>query len=92
MRLRVFIVLSGLALCTQAFYNMITQERYTGHRPVKGIEATPPLGKPTLSTVLDDGRYYTELYLMLGGRYAVKMRHDFTISQIADGITDIRFN
>ena len=58
----------------------------------RGIEATPPLGKPTLSTVLDDGRYYTELYLMLGGRYAVKMRHDFTISQIADGITDIRFN
>lgn len=58
----------------------------------RGIEATPPLGKPTLGTMLDEGRYYTELYLMLGGRYAVKMTHYFTISQIADGITDIRLN
>lgn len=58
----------------------------------KTIETTPPLGISKFTQPFVEGSYFTETYLNLGGRYVVKMRKDFTISEISDGIRAIPYN
>ena len=57
----------------------------------KTIETTPPLGISKFTTPFVEGSYFIVTYLNLGSRFSVKVRKDFVISEISDGIPSISF-